>query len=205
MLFFKNYANIVLCKEEGMDFSIDASIDQAKILTNKLKILFLLEKMEIPLTENNILDICTRKSNEWLKIGYMDCKEILWQLQESGFIYITDNQNEEKRYTLTYEGRSCLSHFYLRIPQSIREKITTFAKENRMNMKRQQEYVSEYFKNEDGSHTVLLKIKEPLVPQSLLEIKLKAPTRQIAIDACKKWNDNAPNVFEYLYDNLIDN
>ena len=30
---------------------------------NKLKLLFLLDKMEIPLTENNIIDICTSRNN----------------------------------------------------------------------------------------------------------------------------------------------
>ena len=32
---------------------------------NKLKLLFLLDKMEIPLTENNIIDICTSRNN-WI-------------------------------------------------------------------------------------------------------------------------------------------
>ena len=40
--------------------------------TNKWILLFIFDKMEIPLTENSIMDICTNKNN-WLK--YMDCKE----------------------------------------------------------------------------------------------------------------------------------
>ena len=57
---------------------------QEKNTVNKLKLLFLLDKMELPLTENNIIDICTSR-NEW--INYMDCKEILWQLKEVGKDY----------------------------------------------------------------------------------------------------------------------
>ena len=89
--------------------------------------------------------------------------------------------------------------------ESLREEITNFARDNRMNFKRTQEYVSEYVKTQDGSYRVILKIKEPMIPQSLLEIKLKTPTRHTAIATCKKWQDNAPNVFEYIYDNVIDN
>lgn len=179
-----------------MEFALDSTV-------NKLKLLFLLDKMEIPLTENSIIDIFTSR-NAWLK--YMDCKEILFQLLETGFIYKVGNEenDEESRYGITYEGRNCLSHFYLRIPQSWREEATNFAKDNRMSFKRSQEYLSEYYKNEDGSHSVVLKIKEPMVSQSLLEIKLKAPTRHSAISACKKWRENASNIFEYLYDNIID-
>lgn len=171
------------------------------ITTNKLTLLFILDKMEIPLTENSIIDICTSRNN-WL--NYMECKDILWQLLEVNFIYKTNNNNEEDRYGITIDGRNCLSHFYLRIPKSLREAITVFVKENRMSFKRSQEYVSDYFKNPDGSHTVVLKIKEPLISQPLLEIKLKAPTRHSAIVACKKWKDEAPNIFEFLYDSVID-
>ena len=177
-----------------MDFTMDSTV-------NKLKLLFILDKMEIPLTENSIIDICTSR-NTWL--NYMDCKEILWQLLEVGFIFKTSGENEEIRYGITYTGRDCLSHFYTRIPQSLREQMTNFAKENRMNFKRSQEYIAEYFKNTDGSHTVVLKIKEPMVPQSLLEIKLNAPNRHSAILTCKKWREKAASIFEYLYDSVID-
>lgn len=178
-----------------MEFTPDATV-------NKLTLLFILDKMEIPLTENSIIDICTSRNN-WL--NYMECKEILWQLMEVGFIYNTDNESDEKRYSITVDGRNALSHFYLRIPQSLREQITQFVKDNRMVFKRSQEYVSDYSKNPDGSHTVTLKIKEPLISQPLLEIKLKVPSRHSAIIACKKWKDKAPNMFEYLYDSVIDN
>ena len=86
----------------------------------KIKLLFVLERMEIPLTENNIVDICT-SSNDWFK--YLDLKEALYQLIEVGFIYEDKIENEENRYSITFDGRNCLSHFDYRIPKDIREKI----------------------------------------------------------------------------------
>lgn len=180
---------------KSLEYSQDSTI-------NKLKLLFLLDKMEIPLTENNIIDISTSRNN-W--INYMDCKEAIWQLLEVGFIYKTENSDDEHRYGITMDGRNCLSHFFLKIPQSLREEISLFSKENKLNLKRSQEYVSDYVKNPDGSHTVTLKIKEPILTNPLLEIKLKAPTRHSAIIACKKWKENAATIFEYLYDTIIDN
>ena len=74
-----------------------------------------------------------------------------------------------------------------------------------MNLKRSQEYVSEYLKNDDGTYSILLKIKEPiLVTSSLLEIKLKAPNRKSAVEAIKKWIDKAPAIYENIYENLLD-
>jgi hypothetical protein len=178
-----------------MEFEQDNTIE-------KIKLLFVLEKMEIPLTENNIIDICT-SSNKWFK--YLDLKEAMCELIEVKFIYENKIQGEETRYSITNEGRECLSHFYYRIPKDMRERIVAFAGENRMNLKRSQEYVSEYLKNDDGTYSILLKIKEPiLVTSSLLEIKLKAPNRKSAVEAIKKWIDKAPAIYENIYENLLD-
>jgi hypothetical protein len=168
----------------------------------KIKLLFILEKMEIPITENNMIDICT-SSNNWFT--YLDLKEALFELIEVGFIFENKFENEESRYSITYDGRNCLSHFYYRIPKDLRERITNYAVENRMSYKRSQEYLSEYEKNVDGSYTVTLKIKEPMSSNSLLVLKLKTPNRQIALETTKKWADKAPSIYENIYDSLLDN
>lgn len=177
-----------------MDFEQENTI-------SKLKLLFVLDKMEIPLTENNIIDICT-SSNNWFT--YLDVKEAMYELLNVKFICEEKIDGEETRYSITFDGRNCLSHFYYRIPQDIREKITNYAQENRMNLKRSQEYVSEYTKNSDGTYSVILKIKEPILTSSLLELKLKAPTRQSAVEASKRWTEKAPAIYENIYDSLLD-
>ena len=170
-------------------------------IIHKIKLLFLLEKMEIPLTENNLIDICI-SSNDWFT--YLDFKESLIELMQAGMICENTVEGEDPRYIITLEGRTCLSHFYFRIPKAMREEMVAYTRENRMNFKRSQEYVSEYSKNNDGSYTVTLKIKEPALTTTLLEIKLKAPTRQSAVEASKKWTDKAAAIYENIYDNLLD-
>lgn len=170
-------------------------------MVNKLIVLFVLEKIEIPLTENSIVDICYGRNN-W--ITYMDCKETIYNLLEFGLIYKTDGNSEEERYTISYEGRNCLSHFYSKIAPELRELITVYVKENRMHFKRSQEYVGDYFKNTDGSYTVVLKIRSAMINEPMFEMKIKAPTRQSAIDATRKWRDNAHLVYENAYEMLID-
>lgn len=166
---------------------------------NKLILLFVLDKMEIPLTENSIIDICTNK-NTWL--NYIDFKDVMWQLIEVNFIYKTIDSDDESRFNITYEGRNCLSHFFLKIPSSLREEITAFAKNNRMNFKRAQEYVGKYSENADGSYLCILQIKEPLESKNLFEIRVSMPSARTAITTCKKWKEKAPTIFEAVYDML---
>ena len=169
-------------------------------LVNKLILLFVLEKMEIPLTEKSVLEICTGK-NRWL--NYMDCKEVLWQLIEAKFVYTPSETKRESRYNITYDGRQCLSHFYQRIPASLREEIDSYCKLNRNYIKRTQEYVSDYYKNDDGSYTVEFKIYEMLVPDALFEIKIKTASKQSAINASKNWRDSAAATYEHIFETLI--
>ncbi len=168
---------------------------------HKIKLLFVLERMEIPLTENNIVDICTA-SNNWFE--YIDLKEAMYELIQVGFIQERKEPNEDSKYCITTNGRNCLSHFEYRIPKATREEIVEYTQENRLHLKRSQEYLSEYHQNDDGSYSVTLKIKDPATFDYLLSLKLKVSNRQIAIETSKKWTSKAPVIFESIYDNLLD-
>ncbi len=169
-------------------------------INNKLIILFVLDKIEMPLTEISLIEMCSVKNN-WL--NYMDCIELLSQLVDSKLIYKTECKEGEMRYTLTVDGRSCLSYFYRRIPYELREEITEYTKANRMNIKMSQEYYATYTDAEDGSYLITLRIYENLIATPLFELKVKAPTRQSAEECCKKWRQKAPALYEYVFDNLI--
>ena len=165
---------------------------------NKLILLFVFDKMEVPLSENTVLDMCC-SSNNWL--AYMDCQLILNQLLDCGWICNISN-NREPLYNITPDGRICLANFFIKIPASTREEISLFIKQNRTKYRRKQECVADYFMNKDGTYTVYLKIIEPAQP--VLELKLVVPTRKIAKDIYKKWDEKAPNVYRGLYENLVD-
>ncbi len=177
-----------------MDFVPDNTV-------NKLILLYVLDKMEIPLTENSILEICSSQNN-W--VNWMDCKELLSQLIEAKFVYRPSTENDENRYNITVAGRECLSQFYTRIPISLRDKISAFAQENKMLYKRNQEYVAKSYKNVDGSYTVDFKILEPLTTDSIFTLSLKTDTRHSATTACKRWRELAANIYEYIYSKIIE-
>ena len=165
---------------------------------NKLILLFVFDKMEVPLSENTVLDMCC-SSNNWL--SYMDCQPVLNQLIECGWIYNIGNAGEPL-YTITPDGRICLANFFINIPASLRESISLFIKSNRTKYRRKQECVADYFMNKDGTYTVYLKIIEPAQP--VLELKLVVPNRQIAKDVYKKWGEKAADAYRNIYESLVD-
>ena len=176
--------------------------EKEQIVSDKLTMLFVIDKMEIPLTEDSILDICSVK-NIWIK-NYMDCKAIIHDLVDSKLLYTIGNEQDGKKlFALTYEGRECLSHLYRRIPLTKREEISSFLQANRLNVKSSQEYSATYSKNDDGSYNVELKIYEPLITTPIFSLSIKAPSRQSANEAIHKWKTNAPNIYEVIYEKLI--
>lgn len=172
---------------------------QNNFIQNKLILLFVFDKMEVPLSENTVRDMCCY-TNNWL--AYIDYKQLMLDLIDSGYIYKIPSQNPDALYTITPEGRSCLSCFYTKINASLREEITLFVKKNRAKYRKKQEYFSDYFKNADGTYTVSLKIIEPT--KSLMDLKLIVESRESAKSIYKQWGEKAPQIYSLIYENLLE-
>jgi hypothetical protein len=131
----------------------------------------------------------------------MDCKPIVNKLIDEGFIYNMASYGEPL-YTITPEGRYCLAEFYIKIPSSTRESISSFIKQNRAHYRRKQECTADYYMNKDSTYTVYLKIND--LSQPLMELKFNVPNRQIAKSIYKKWEEKAGNLYAIIYEHLVD-
>lgn len=168
---------------------------------NKLIMMFIFDKMETPMTENTILDLCCNKNN-W--IDYTNCKQTLYELVENGFVYKTKplNNDLEELFDLTTEGRLCLKHFYPRIDSSIRQIIAENIKSKRIEYRRRQDYVANYKKTEDGSYNVMLRIDE--ATKTTLRIDINVMGRDSAKYLERTWQEKAPLVYKKLEELLFD-
>ena len=165
---------------------------------NKLVLLFVFDKMESPLSERTLIDMCT-SSNDW--INYMDCMVLIHKLLSDGFICEIPGV-DDPLYTITPEGRDSLANFYINIPRSVREEIVKFVKNNSAKFRMRQECKSDYFQNKDGSYTVFLKILAPVQP--MLELKFVVPDKKTASRIYKKWEDKASELYSVVYETLVD-
>ncbi len=162
----------------------------------KLIILFIFEKMAIPISEETLLELCTSE-NEWLT--YMECKQYLAELIETNLLYHVPKGG---LINITQDGVSCLGLFYTRIPSSLRDAITDFVNENRMRFKKRQSYFADYSKNSDGTYTVIMRINTDF--STLMELKLVVSSSQHARYIYKNWVDKASSVYSMLHDNLLE-
>ncbi len=167
---------------------------------NKLLVLFLLDKLEIAMAEDLVLDMCSIE-NVWMP--YLCCTQILGYLKQESFITYTKATKDEARLlALTEKGRSCLAAFFNDIPQSQRDDVTEFVKQKRIEYRKKQELTADYNMNEDGTYTVHLKIME--VANPLVDLKLTVGTKAKAQDINNKWQSLATDVYRGLCDLLLD-
>lgn len=192
-----------------------------KAITNMdicLIILFVMDKMEVPLTKDTLLQLCSQ-DNDWL--NYMDCASAMQHLLNESLIVETEaSLNRKETYLITTDGRECLTIFYNRIPFSLRNEIIDFIKKNRLDYRKIQEYFSDYQKNPDGTYTVTLRVqslpqvktpeprtkvdKKMLSEQTIMDIKLNVENKETADKIYKSWINKGASVYEALHDILID-
>ena len=166
--------------------------------TQKLTILYIFDQMETPLREDTLLEICN--VNKW--VPYMEAKQAIIDLLASQFIINTSKSNNAT-YAITSDGSACLIHFPNKIPLSVREDIKDKISKNRLNYRKRQEYPSDYFKNSDGTYTVILKIQSA-TETPIMELKLNINNRITAKWIYKNWKDKAAIIYELIHDNLIE-
>lgn len=74
---------------------------------NKLIILYLIEKIEIPLSNSEICQFALEKN----LMDYFSVQQYLSELVESGLLEMT-TENNSTRYTITSDGEDTLNYFY---------------------------------------------------------------------------------------------
>ena len=165
---------------------------------NKLILLYALDKMEVALQESVILDMVTE--NNWL--NYMDCKVALTDLIKNNMITNGATKGCNPRYAITSDSREGLKHYFVEIPSSLRENIAEIIKLNKIKYRKKQDYFSDYYKNTDGTYTVVLKIESTNTP--LMDLKLVVQNRNKAKWLFKNWSEKASTLYEFILENLID-
>lgn len=173
---------------------------------NKLILLYVFETMDVPITGKTIIEMCSSR-NLWLT--YMDCTMAVNELLDSGLIYRSCKEKIVESGIISdallqyHARRTAVSRpFYTRIPSTLRSEITEYVKENRMAYRRKQEYYRNYYKNNDGTYTVHMKIVDPV--QTTLELKLNVTNRETAKAVYNKWEEKAAQIYYFLHEELID-
>jgi len=179
------------------DYSSEKEAKDYRNIENKLIILYILDKMDLPLSYNQISKFVLEENY----MNYFALQQSLAEMTEVGFLDKTQDSNHT-RYIITEEGLKVLKYFEKNIPLSVRNKIIKYVGETRKSVKRDFEITSNYF-YDYVSNDYLVKCGAYEDETILMEINISVVSRDQAKLICNNWKANINTLYGKILNELI--
>lgn len=147
----------------------------------KLIVLYMLEKLDFPLTNGQISEFILDKGYT----TYFTLQQALSEMVESNLIR-EEFVHNRTLYHLTEEGLETIQYFKTNISSAIREDVDAFIEEKRYELKDEVSVKADYYKNMSHEFSVRCQIIENASP--LIDLTLTVPTEEEAIAVTNNWN-----------------
>ncbi len=162
--------------------------DTIELAENKLILLYIIKKINLPVSRSNITQIVLENN----LLNYFQLQQYLSELIEGEFISDT-KQNNSHIMALTEKGISTLNFFVNRIPEKKLEIINKYLKEHTISDKNDFEALSNYIPLIGNKYMVNLKfIKNE---DMLMELNLIANSGVEAERICSIWKSNPEEIY----------
>ena len=162
----------------------------------RLIILFMLDKVEYPLTNTQITNFILEKDYT----TYFTVQQTFADLLSSDLITAESTHNNT-RYRITAEGKEALHFFGDKITDAIKKDILTFFEEHHYDLKQETSVFADYFKATGSGYSVRCQIKE--TDQTVIDLTLSVSTKEQAQAVCSNWQNQSEQVYATLMDLLI--
>lgn len=156
----------------------------------KLMILYMLDRVDFPLTESQISQFILDKGYT----SYFNLQIAINELVEIDFIRPTQERNHSL-YEITEQGKEAIELFEFKISDPIKLDILNYLKEQKIELRNESLISSDYYPS-NNEYIAQCSIKER--NQTLLEIKITVPTQEQAIHICDSWKEKNEEIYQYL-------
>ena len=171
-------------------------MEQEQLTLYKLMILYLIEKVDFPLSNSQISEFILDKAYT----NYFTVQRAFHELEEENMLRVKQIRNMS-HYALSDEGSEAIEMFEYQIPNSIKEDIAQFLKEKEYELRKEANVTADFYPSKGDEYTVNLKIREKERP--LLEIYLNVVSRDQAVYICDHWEKKHSDVYSMLIEKLL--
>lgn len=162
----------------------------------KLIILYMLNKVEFPLSNSQISEFILEKEYT----NYFTLQQVLAECSESDLIHeITTYQ--QTSYHLTEVGQETIDFFHPDIPSSIKEDIVSYLSSKKYDLKNSTAIVSDYYRNDNSEYSVNLQVKENNI--KLIDLTISVPTENVAETIANNWVQKNQEVYALIMQHLL--
>ncbi|MGE5679104.1 MAG: DUF4364 family protein [Pseudomonadota bacterium] len=172
------------------------SLGSGVLADKKLIILYLLSKMNIPLTKQQITNAVLENN----LIDFFTFQQCTSELEDAGMIKQVVHQKKQC-FETTDGGKNALEVFEQRIPKDTTGVIDSYISRNKDSLKKESQLIAEYNKVNDKEYIVSLKVIERELV--LMDLKLSVVSAKQAKQVCEKWKNSSEKIYSQLISSLI--
>ena len=167
------------------------SYETQELAENKLIILYILKRIDMPLTGEQINRIIV--DNKLMNYFYL--KHFLNELNDSKFIIFEDN-----KFFLSESGLTALKLFLTHIPEETRKKIDEYILYNKETFKQESQYIAIYSKKSANEYIANCKVVENGI--TLIDLSISVVDAEQAKIICDNWKQKSQDIYGYIINTL---
>ena len=162
----------------------------------KLIILYMLNKVDFPLTTSQISEFILEQGYT----TYFKLQETLSELVDSELVSV-ENTHNRTLYHLTENGANTISYFKNKISSEIQKDIDDFLKEKAYSLKEEVSVKTDYYLTTNHEYEVRCQIMEN--GSHLIDLKLTVPTEIEAETIANNWTRKNQEIYMSLLTELL--
>lgn len=163
----------------------------------KLIILYMLQKVNFPLTNAQISDFILDRGYT----NYFHLQQAISEMLDTHLVEVETIRNTSY-YQMTEEGRHTLEFFGKEISSEIRDDIDQYLKEHSYELRNEVSTIADYYKNTRQEYEVRCQVREQ--NSNLIDLTLTVPSEKAANAICNNWKSKSQAVYSFLMKTLAE-
>jgi DNA-binding PadR family transcriptional regulator len=162
----------------------------------KLIIMYMLDKVDFPLTNGQISEFILDKEYT----TYFTLQQAISEMVEAGFIREESTHNRTM-YHLTEEGASTIEYFVTNISATIRHEIDDFLAEKAYELKSEVGVRADFYQVKGNEYHVRCQIIEG--DSTLIDLTLSVPSKEEAVSVANNWTKHHQELYAQIMMKLL--
>lgn len=162
----------------------------------KLIVLYMLNRVDFPLTKAQISDFILEKEYT----NFMTLQQVISELIDAGLISAQSIRNRT-HLLLTKDGSQTLNFFSNDISNSIKQEIDDYFRENEITLRNEVSILADYYKSTSGEYEAHLVAKDKGI--NLIDLTISVPVEETAISICDNWQTKNQEIYQYIISQLF--
>ncbi len=171
------------------------SIKDFEISIDKLSILYMIKNVKHLITNTGLCDFFVTRRY----VDYFTLQSHLDDLEKISYIYVKKVDNKSL-YFISNKGEETLKLLLSQIPKSTLNEMDDYVK-NTLNSSKRYDILTDIKLTGSGDYEVSLSAIER--GETIINIKINAPTKDLAMDMCNRWKLKNEKIYALIYNSLL--